>query len=782
MKKIIKRIISLSLIFMMILPMFSPAIVEAKIITPGTPSGGNNTDNYYTVTIYYNDGTNKNDYFIIKNNEAFSKLPTPTREKYSFEGWYTAETGGTKINNGTPFKYGKDINLYAHWKLTNIEGKVNYKGYDMYYYDSYFSHPATEYDSHLATLSSHMTLFSMNLDNPKSSDDKEWYDKQSDTVKGFFESIGFGNFEANSYYHERTSFDSIGVAIASKEIDGYTVIAVVPRSGGYFLEWGNNVWLGDGSNSDYMHEGWYNAANNLLNFLDQYVSKYNITGNVKLWMAGYSRGGATINIAAGLLDNKIDKGQKIFSTGAKLTHDNLYAYTFEAPQGANFYSEKVKSPSDKIYNNIWNIVNPNDLVTKVAMVEWGFTRFGTDKYITTRLYDQASYEDNRQTFRKLFSHHANQFPYYADQFEMYEVISLGSKDATKSNYDANIASTLLLENMVKAIGTRENYVAKYQPVLKEVLLQLMNDDANVSDKAVENIVSTYLIKLSGVNFDTVLSIFTDTKGYINKYNEEYKGSIIPLIKMLDSVSAEIPNELLSVGVQASYIFQNHEPDVTIVHMKAQDTYYVEDYVKTYKEHINLVPLMDEADLYRVSFNGFNDLKFGLMKDGKIDAGTNVEGTKFGKSTVKNYNRMVAVGYYSYVTNEKMQFFIPAKYLRYDPQRVQYKMQVRSYSKQPEHTISYEVYYQKLNQPKVSIDSFVKKKVAFDSEIYEVHTALRDRDTYGATAFGAGSIIIISIAGIALLGVIVYSVIYKKKQTKESHKNHIETKSQKKKKK
>ena len=30
-----------------------------------------------------------------------------------------------------------------------------------------------------------------------------------------------------------------------------------------------------------MHEGWYNAANKLINFLDQYVTDNNITGNVK---------------------------------------------------------------------------------------------------------------------------------------------------------------------------------------------------------------------------------------------------------------------------------------------------------------------------------------------------------------------------------------------------------------------------------------------------------------------------------------------------------------------
>ena len=129
MKKTIKKIINLSLIFMMILQMFSPAIVEAKIITPGTPSGGNNTDNYYTVTIYYNDGTNKNDYFIIKNNEAFSKLPTPTREKYSFEGWYTAETGGVQYigangkltSNASATNFQTDGTLYAHWSRVMAE-------------------------------------------------------------------------------------------------------------------------------------------------------------------------------------------------------------------------------------------------------------------------------------------------------------------------------------------------------------------------------------------------------------------------------------------------------------------------------------------------------------------------------------------------------------------------------------------------------------------------------------------------------------------------------------
>lgn len=39
------------------------------------------------------------------------------------------------------------------------------------------------------------------------------------------------------------------------------------RSGGYFNEWENNFFLGGGSQSDMMHEGWHNAANKVINFL-----------------------------------------------------------------------------------------------------------------------------------------------------------------------------------------------------------------------------------------------------------------------------------------------------------------------------------------------------------------------------------------------------------------------------------------------------------------------------------------------------------------------------------
>ena len=49
-------------------------------------------------------------------------LPTPTRDSYTFLGWYTAASGGTKVADGggsyTPTD--NNIVLYAHWKLNEI--------------------------------------------------------------------------------------------------------------------------------------------------------------------------------------------------------------------------------------------------------------------------------------------------------------------------------------------------------------------------------------------------------------------------------------------------------------------------------------------------------------------------------------------------------------------------------------------------------------------------------------------------------------------------------------
>lgn len=45
-------------------------------------------------------------------------LPTPTRTGYSFDGWYTAATGGVQVTNATVVTATAQHTLYAHWSQT----------------------------------------------------------------------------------------------------------------------------------------------------------------------------------------------------------------------------------------------------------------------------------------------------------------------------------------------------------------------------------------------------------------------------------------------------------------------------------------------------------------------------------------------------------------------------------------------------------------------------------------------------------------------------------------
>ena len=46
-------------------------------------------------------------------------LPTPTRTNYTFLGWYTARTGGTKYDSSTVMP-AKNVTLYAHWEKLSV--------------------------------------------------------------------------------------------------------------------------------------------------------------------------------------------------------------------------------------------------------------------------------------------------------------------------------------------------------------------------------------------------------------------------------------------------------------------------------------------------------------------------------------------------------------------------------------------------------------------------------------------------------------------------------------
>ena len=79
----------------------------------------------YTISYVLNGGTNADDAvttFTVESGET--TLLAPTREGYSFDGWYNAETGGDKVTVIEAGRVG-NITLYARWTITRYSVTLN---------------------------------------------------------------------------------------------------------------------------------------------------------------------------------------------------------------------------------------------------------------------------------------------------------------------------------------------------------------------------------------------------------------------------------------------------------------------------------------------------------------------------------------------------------------------------------------------------------------------------------------------------------------------------------
>lgn len=81
----------------------------------------------YTVTLDANGGTVGMKSRTATYGSEYPALPAPTREGYSFDGWYTQKTGGTKVDENTTVTTAANHTLYAHWHLTPALAPYNVK-------------------------------------------------------------------------------------------------------------------------------------------------------------------------------------------------------------------------------------------------------------------------------------------------------------------------------------------------------------------------------------------------------------------------------------------------------------------------------------------------------------------------------------------------------------------------------------------------------------------------------------------------------------------------------
>lgn len=85
-------------------------------------------ENYLSMhSVYFdaNGGTVGTEYITIPYNSTFGELPRPSRDYYTFDGWYTEADGGEKITEDSIMTALTDITLYAHWNHNSVSAWVS---------------------------------------------------------------------------------------------------------------------------------------------------------------------------------------------------------------------------------------------------------------------------------------------------------------------------------------------------------------------------------------------------------------------------------------------------------------------------------------------------------------------------------------------------------------------------------------------------------------------------------------------------------------------------------
>ena len=245
------------------------------------------------------------------------------------------------------------LNTYAADEYDVSKGNFTYSpapsaepASETYFYsDGYFSAPSGKDNVHLRTMSMALALSTME-------------EGGSSYVTDLLDDIGFEDISVGDMNIKPTR-NTIGTAIAHKKVNGRELVAVAVRGAKYDSEWAANLTAGTEGDI----RGFDEAAEKVIERIKAYIDE-NELKDVSLWITGYSRGGTVADLAGVYINEHTAE----FDTSA----DDVYIYTFEAP---------AASASDKIYDNIRETRNKNDIINYVYPESWGIHSNGKAEWI-----------------------------------------------------------------------------------------------------------------------------------------------------------------------------------------------------------------------------------------------------------------------------------------------------------------------------------------------------------------------------------------------------------------
>ncbi len=288
------------------------------------------------------------------------------------------------------------------YQYSAFEGSNKQSTDSFEYHDECFQRPSSMGCRHLITLSAQAAISSRSRFGENEDKYEQNTSNGAQNVKAFLSNMGFEDVEANEWYSHEMQEDSVGVSVGHRTINAngktYTLLAIIPRSAGYRQEWAGDMNVETGN----IHKGFKEARDEALRFTKQYINKHNINGDLKVWIAGHSRGGAVSNVLGGFFAGG---GISYFGNSVSITPDDVYCYTFATPRtiipdasnnevlsvdGARsgvyiydtpgeayqFTGGGIIEPVDDVFNGIRNYPFPYDIVTYLPFDLWGYTYYG----------------------------------------------------------------------------------------------------------------------------------------------------------------------------------------------------------------------------------------------------------------------------------------------------------------------------------------------------------------------------------------------------------------------
>ena len=291
----------------------------------------------------------------------------------------------------------------AHVEYTSMaETDGHQVATDIAWDDAWFFQDPTAYNHELATTCSVLSAIA---------NSESGYYQAGSSSPAYMEealaALGFQDISTASYQYRSEIFDEVvdflagtddvvAYSVATKRVkntDGAErTLYLVSVRGSYGSEWLSDFNMGDAADYEMDaidHEGFMRAANEIVEDLAERLSEDGGGDDIALLFTGHSRGAATANLAASYADD--------MTTGLRplAPLENIYCYTFATPEVTEF-----ANTNDALYDNIFNIMNPSDIVPRLPLASWGYSRYGHDLWLPG--YGEAVFDEHYDDMREAF--------------------------------------------------------------------------------------------------------------------------------------------------------------------------------------------------------------------------------------------------------------------------------------------------------------------------------------------------------------------------------------------